>query len=108
MHDNKHHRCRRQVIQIGRDDKCCNGNRPKQALRVACTNPFRDEVKASITVEDVDDTHSGQEEHYDTGSPSHIIEEDVVVDVILDSLTGRRSTTQEFLVVFSMFCHHEV
>ena len=86
VHDDQHHRCRCQVVEVGREDERGQRDGPQQPLRVAGANPLGDEVEAAVVVQYLDDGHRGQEEHDNAGGSAHVLQEDVVVDEQLDGI----------------------
>ena len=107
-HNHQHHRGRRQVIQISRDHEGGQRDGPQQALRVPSADPFGDKVEAAVIVQELNDTHRGQQEHHDTGGTAHIIQEDLVVDKELHRITRRRLPVQECHILYRVMGHHEV
>ena len=108
MHNNQHHRCCRQVVEVCREDKSHSGNAPQQTFAVSCTNPFGDEVETAIVAKQLYNRHRSQQEQDDSGCPADILQEYVVVDEPLHDIAGMFVTTQPFDILLRMLGHHEV
>ena len=108
MHDDQHHGSRRQVVEVGRQDERGQRNGPQQTLGVTGANPFGNEVEASVVVEYLDNGHRGYQEHDNACSSSHILQEYVVIDEVLDGIARRSLTVQELCILRRMLRHDEV
>ena len=107
-HDHQHSHRRCQIIKVGRDDKCSEGDRPEQTLGVSGLDPLRDKVEAAVIVQDLNDTHRSQQEHHDTCRTTHIIEEHLIIDKVLHSVARRLITCQKSQVFHCVVSHHVI
>ena len=107
-HDNQHHRGRCEVVEIGRDDEGGYSDSPKQTLRIVGLDPFLNKVETAIVIENLDDSHRGQQEHNDTGSTTHIIQENLIANVEFYSTTRRYLASQIISIFARMLRHDEI
>ena len=108
MHDNQHHGRRRQVVQIGREDKRSQRDGPQQALGVTGTNPFCDEIEAAIVAQQFHYRHRSQQEHHDSSSLAHIFQEHMILNKVFHRLAGGLVACQPLHILTGMLVHHKV
>ena len=81
---------------------------PKQTLRIVGLDPFLNKVETTIVIENLDDSHRGQQEHNDTGSTTHIIQENLIANVEFYSTTRRYLASQIVSIFARMLRHDEI
>ena len=108
MHDDQHHRRRRQVVEVGGKDKRSQRDGPQQALRVAGAYPFGDEVETAIVVQQFHNRHGSQQEHDDSSSLADILQEYMLANKILYRLAGGHIACEPFLIVCGVLVHDKV
>ena len=107
-HDGKHHQGRGQIIQIRRQQISNQGNHPQQAAAAARHDPFADEIKAAVCVQQVHDSHRGQQiEHY-LANIRHMGDEHMVRNEVFQGSDGRRIPVQELGILRRMPHLHKI